>query len=71
MLLKGNAAAERVIEILEARNSIKEIKNPINKNSFDKELSFKNHTLFNTAGFNKDGFDKLGKNKQELTSNED
>ena len=39
---KGNAAAERVIEILEARNSIKEIKNPINKNSFDKELSFKN-----------------------------
>ena len=39
---KGNAAAERVIEILEAQTSIKETKNPINKNSFDKELSFKN-----------------------------
>tara|TARA_B100001094_G_scaffold210284_1_gene204157 strand:- start:752 stop:2575 length:1824 start_codon:yes stop_codon:yes gene_type:complete len=39
---KGNAAAERVIELLEAQNSINEIKNPTNKNSFDKELSFKN-----------------------------
>ncbi|MDB4849891.1 hypothetical protein OAH42_00120 [Nitrosopumilus sp.] len=28
-------------------------------------------TAFNKAGFDKDGFDKLGKNKQELTSNED
>ena len=39
---KGNAAAERVIEILETESIIKEIINPVLKNSFDKELSFDN-----------------------------
>lgn len=39
---KGNAAAERVLEILESESSIKEIKNPINKQSFDSEIIFKN-----------------------------
>ena len=39
---KGNAAAQRVIEILETESSIKEIINPIKKNSFKKELSFEN-----------------------------
>jgi subfamily B ATP-binding cassette protein MsbA len=31
---KGNAAAERVIEILESKSSINEISNPIKKNNF-------------------------------------
>ena len=39
---KGNAAAHRVIEILETESTIKEIINPIQKNSFKKELSFEN-----------------------------
>ena len=39
---KGNAAAERVLEILESESSIKEIENPINKQSFDSEIIFKN-----------------------------
>ena len=39
---KGNAAAQRVIEILETESTIKEIINPIKKNSFKKELSFEN-----------------------------
>lgn len=39
---KGNAAAERVLEILESESSIKEIKNPINKQSFNSEIIFKN-----------------------------
>ena len=39
---KGNAAAERVMEILESKSTIIETKNPINKNSFEKELSFEN-----------------------------
>ena len=39
---KGNAAAERVIEILESESTIKEIKNPIKKDKFENELEFKN-----------------------------
>ena len=39
---KGNAAAERVMEILESKSTIIDTKNPINKNSFEKELSFEN-----------------------------
>ncbi len=37
---KGNAAAERVIEILESESTIIDIKNPINKKTFDSEISF-------------------------------
>ena len=39
---KGNAAAQRVIEILETESTIKEIINPVQKNSFNTELSFEN-----------------------------
>ena len=39
---KGNAAAERVMEILESKSTIIDTKNPINKNSFEKDLSFEN-----------------------------
>ena len=39
---KGNAAAERVLEILESESSIKEIKNPIKKQSFESDITFKN-----------------------------
>ncbi|MBC8296594.1 MAG: ABC transporter ATP-binding protein [Pelagibacterales bacterium] len=39
---KGNAAAERVIEVLESESTIKEIKNPIKKDKFKNELNFKN-----------------------------
>ena len=39
---KGNAAAQRVIEILETKSTIKEIINPVQKNSFNKELRFEN-----------------------------
>ncbi|NND15761.1 MAG: ABC transporter ATP-binding protein [Eudoraea sp.] len=37
---KGNAAAERVLEILETPNPIKEAENPIEKTSFDKSILF-------------------------------
>ena len=37
---KGNAAAERVIEILESESTIIDIKSPINKKTFDSEISF-------------------------------
>ena len=39
---KGNAAAERVIEILESKTSIRELKNPVKKTHFENELSFHN-----------------------------
>ena len=39
---KGNAAAERVFEILESESDIKEMKNPIEKKSFDQEITFRN-----------------------------
>ena len=39
---KGDAAAERVLEILESESSIKEIKNPIKKESFESDITFKN-----------------------------
>jgi subfamily B ATP-binding cassette protein MsbA len=39
---KGNAAAERVLEILETENPIKDIPNPIEKNSFETSLSLEN-----------------------------
>ncbi|MDC0377816.1 ABC transporter ATP-binding protein/permease [Flavobacteriaceae bacterium] len=39
---KGNAAAERVVEILDSKSSINEISNPINKQSFESEISFEN-----------------------------
>jgi subfamily B ATP-binding cassette protein MsbA len=39
---KGNAAAHRVIEILESESSIKDAKNPIKKSNFKNEISFKN-----------------------------
>ncbi|MDO1511366.1 ABC transporter ATP-binding protein [Maribacter confluentis] len=35
---KGNAAAERVLEILETENPIAEIKNPIEQTSFDSDI---------------------------------
>ena len=37
---KGNAAAERVIEILESESTIIDTKSPINKKTFDSEISF-------------------------------
>ncbi|MGI9546446.1 MAG: ABC transporter ATP-binding protein [Flavobacteriaceae bacterium] len=37
---KGNAAAERVLEILETPNPIKDAENPIDKMSFDKNIHF-------------------------------
>ena len=39
---KGNAAAHRVIEILESESSIKDAKNPIKKSNFENEINFKN-----------------------------
>jgi subfamily B ATP-binding cassette protein MsbA len=36
---KGNAAAERVLEILETENPIRDSQNPINKNSFETSLT--------------------------------
>jgi len=39
---KGNAAAERVIEVLESESTIKEINNPFKKDTFENELKFKN-----------------------------
>ncbi len=36
---KGNAAAERVLEILETENPIRDISNPINKNNFETSLT--------------------------------
>ncbi|WP_405382618.1 ABC transporter ATP-binding protein [Maribacter sp. LLG6340-A2] len=39
---KGNAAAERVLEILETENPIAEIENPIHQNSFDTAVSINN-----------------------------
>ena len=39
---KGNAAAERVLEILETKNPIAEIKNPTEKTSFDNAILLEN-----------------------------
>lgn len=39
---QGNAAAERVLEILETENPLKDKTNAININSFDAEIAFKN-----------------------------
>ncbi len=39
---KGNAAAERVIEVLESESTIKEINNPFKKDTFENELKFQN-----------------------------
>ena len=39
---KGNAAAERVFEILESESEIKELENPIEKKSFEQEITFRN-----------------------------
>jgi subfamily B ATP-binding cassette protein MsbA len=39
---KGNAAAERVLEILETKNPISEIENAINKTDFNSEIELKN-----------------------------
>jgi subfamily B ATP-binding cassette protein MsbA len=39
---KGNAAAERVIEVLDSTSTINENKDPVDKNSLEKELSFNN-----------------------------
>ena len=39
---KGNAAAERVLEILETENPITEIENPIEQTSFESQISLKN-----------------------------
>ena len=39
---KGTAAAERVLEVLESESTIKEIKNPIEKESFKSDITFKN-----------------------------
>ena len=39
---KGNAAAHRVIEILESESSIKDAKNPVKKSNFENEINFKN-----------------------------
>jgi len=39
---KGNAAAERVLEILDSKSSITEISNPVSKKSFDSEITFEN-----------------------------
>ncbi len=39
---KGNAAAERVLEILETENPLKDKKNAVVKESFDKEIVFDN-----------------------------
>jgi subfamily B ATP-binding cassette protein MsbA len=39
---KGNASAERIIDILETENTIVDKPNALNKESFDAEISFKN-----------------------------
>ncbi len=39
---KGNAAAERVLEILETQNPISEIENPIHKNDFENNITLQN-----------------------------
>ncbi len=39
---RGNAAAERVLEILEQKNTIKSKKNALKKDSFESEISIKN-----------------------------
>ncbi|WP_339627562.1 ABC transporter ATP-binding protein [uncultured Maribacter sp.] len=39
---KGNAAAERVLEILETKNPISEIDNPIEQQSFNESVTLKN-----------------------------
>lgn len=39
---KGNAAAERVLEVLETENPITEIEHPIERTSFERELLLKN-----------------------------
>ncbi|PIB27780.1 ABC transporter ATP-binding protein [Maribacter sp. 4G9] len=39
---KGNAAAERVLEILETENPISEIENPVVKTDFNQEIELKN-----------------------------
>jgi subfamily B ATP-binding cassette protein MsbA len=39
---KGNAAAERVLEVLETENPISEIDNPIEHTSFESEISLQN-----------------------------
>jgi subfamily B ATP-binding cassette protein MsbA len=39
---KGNAAAERILEILNAKNNIKESSNSIELKNFNKSISFKN-----------------------------
>ncbi|MGB3144634.1 MAG: ABC transporter ATP-binding protein [Maribacter sp.] len=39
---KGNAAAERVLEILETENPISEIENPIHQETFEKAISLTN-----------------------------
>lgn len=39
---KGNAAAERVLEILETESAIQDIPNALNKEKFEKELSINN-----------------------------
>ncbi|WP_419211847.1 ABC transporter ATP-binding protein [Maribacter sp. X9] len=39
---KGNAAAERVLEVLETDNPISEIEHPIEQKSFDKKIDLKN-----------------------------
>jgi subfamily B ATP-binding cassette protein MsbA len=54
---KGNAAAERVLEILETKNPIAEIENPIEQTSFESEIylqniSFKYEDEFVLKNFN-------------------
>ena len=56
---KGNAAAERVLEVLESESTIKEIKNPIEKESFKSDITFKNvsfkydqESVLNNINFN-------------------
>ncbi|MEE9349963.1 MAG: ABC transporter ATP-binding protein [Flavobacteriaceae bacterium] len=39
---KGNAAAERVMDILETKSPLEDIENPIVKNSFDSDIKFDN-----------------------------
>ncbi|MBQ4914813.1 ABC transporter ATP-binding protein [Maribacter sp. MMG018] len=39
---KGNAAAERVLEVLETENPISEITDPVEKNGFDSDITLKN-----------------------------
>ena len=41
-LKRGNGAAERILELLETDNIIKDAPNAINKTSFDKEINIKN-----------------------------